>query len=448
MLKQPDKLYRVLIIGAGPAGTGPIVCAAQQGRLGQLLDSPILIIDRAERMGSGTIGQYAINSDTLGGTFLECLEGQAAAILGHVGESEPAQQIRAGRSGAVPLATVGNYMGLLGAALQQVIDRHPYSQFLPTTEARQVRRMADGTFESDLVVHHTNQSIELTVRSEAVVYAMGGSQNRARALEAEIVPGLNLWPYDQRIMLTNTLLSSVGTAEIQQRLAGVDDPRVVIIGGSHSALSSAWVLLNRLPNVHFREASITILHREKLKIFYPTREAALAEGYSDFTDDDFCPLTKRLYRLGGFRLDSRDLLMRIRGMVPGHEERRVALQKLDPAADDPQAIRQLLDRADLIVPAFGYRPNTIPIHAEDGQPIELLGNQPGALPLVDTECRLLDHAGQPIPGMYAIGLASGFKLSGSLGGEPSFRGQTNGLWLYQNGVGELILNRLIEAVPA
>jgi hypothetical protein len=30
-----------------------------------------------------------------------------------------------------------------------------------------------------------------------------------------------------------------------------------------------------------------------------------------------------------------------------------------------------------------------------------------------------------------------------LGGEPSFRGQANGLWLYQHGIGEIILNQLL-----
>jgi hypothetical protein len=65
------------------------------------------------------------------------------------------------------------------------------------------------------------------------------------------------------------------------------------------------------------------------------------------------------------------------------------------------------------------------------------------LPLVDDACRVLDSANQPIPKLYGIGLASGYIIKGGLGGEPSFVGQTNGLWLYQNGIGEIILNQIL-----
>jgi hypothetical protein len=447
-LKRQGGAYRALILGAGPAGTGPLVCALQQGRLGQLLDSPIAIVERGPHMGRGTIGQYSINSDTLGGTFLECLQGHGAGLLAGITDADVTRRIMEGRGGAVPLAAVGEFMGLLGDALQGEIDRHPLSKFLPHTEARQVRRSASGGFETDLMEHQPGRAAApITIRSEAVVFAMGGSQSRARALGAELAPGVTLLPYDERVMLTNEVLSTAGVAQIQARLAGRAAPRVLIIGGSHSALSSAWTMLNSVPGIEFGEGDITILHRERFRIFYPSREAALAEGYTDFTDEDFCPVTKRLYRLAGFRLDSRDLVMRVLGMQPGRDERRVRLIRLTPSQDDPRAIEALLDQADLIIPAFGYRPNTVPILDPGGRVLDLLGEQEGAPPLVDTECRLLDGRGDPIPGMYGIGLASGFKLTGRLGGEPSFTGQTNGLWLYQNGVGELILNELIEAVP-
>jgi predicted oxidoreductase len=74
-----------------------------------------------------------------------------------------------------------------------------------------------------------------------------------------------------------------------------------------------------------------------------------------------------------------------------------------------------------------------------GQRIALLGDGPGTPALVDHRCRVLDAAGSPVPGLLGIGLASGFVVGGPLGGEPGFRGQTNGLWLYQNGIGERVL---------
>jgi hypothetical protein len=106
-------------------------------------------------------------------------------------------------------------------------------------------------------------------------------------------------------------------------------------------------------------------------------------------------------------------------------------------------MEQVLDAAHMIIPAFGYRPRTLPIFGPRAEPIRLFCEK-GRHPLVDDTCRVLDEMGQPIPGYFGIGLASGFVPSGPLGGEPSFSGQTNGLWLYQNGVGGIILNGVLD----
>lgn len=444
MKKNVPQVYQTVVLGSGPAGIGPLICALQQGRLTELLDRGIAFLDRGNAMGRGTIGQYIINSDTLGGTLLECLQGPGEEAFATVLGAAPTQLIEQRRAGAVPLPVVGEYMALLGRSIRVIVDQHPVSQFYTHTEARAVRRLSDGLLEVETLVYHDSGRIELQLfLSRSVVFAMGASQNRAQTLAEELVPGINLKPYEQKVMLTGSVLTAAGVEAIEQRLAEKSAKKVLIIGGSHSAFSSAWTLLNKTQGLNFSDGDITILHRNPLKLFYPSREAALSEGYTDFTDDDFCPVTQRLYRLAGFRLDSRELLMRIWGMRPESPEQRVRLQRLDPQHDDPQAIRALLEEAELIIPAFGYRPNVVPIYEADGAPVALLAQQRGALPLVDTAGCVLDTEGQPIPNIYGIGLASGFKLTGKLGGEPSFKGQTNGLWLYQNGVGEIILNHML-----
>jgi hypothetical protein len=45
---------------------------------------------------------------------------------------------------------------------------------------------------------------------------------------------------------------------------------------------------------------------------------------------------------------------------------------------------------------------------------------------------------EPIPGLFGIGLAAGFISPEAVGGEPSFSGQTNGLWQWQNDIGAII----------
>jgi hypothetical protein len=66
-------------------------------------------------------------------------------------------------------------------------------------------------------------------------------------------------------------------------------------------------------------------------------------------------------------------------------------------------------------------------------------------PLVDGQCRVMDASGKPLPDLFAIGLAAGFVPHGKLGGEPSFRGQANGLWLWQSDVGGLIVDALLSS---
>jgi len=419
----------------------------QRGELDKLLDTGICIVDRSATMGHGSIGQYIINSDTYCDTFLECLQRADDPVVQTIAASAAKKQMDSYRGGAVPLRVVGAFMGEVGSALRQAVDAHPTSQFIPQVQARSIRRLPDGRFEVELLdLSEASKDSTFTIRADHVVMAMGASQSVEQTLRSPIVPGLTLAErFAHKAILTNTVLAGTGPTEIEQRLQSKTRPKVVIIGASHSSTSSAWVLLNKV-NIPFGEGDITILHREPFRIFYPSREAALAEGYTDFTDDDFCPITNRLYRLAGLRFDSRQLLRQIWGIGDALPERRVRLIPLDRTGQHNSVdVEALLEEADLIIPAFGYRPNTLPLLDVDGDPIELLAAGEGAPPLVDTACRVLDSSGMPVPNLFGIGLASGFKLTGKLGGEPSFRGQTNGLWLYQNGVGEIILDRMLDS---
>jgi hypothetical protein len=444
--KSGSNQFDTLILGAGPAGIGPIVNAMQRGLLGTLLDSGICLVDRSVHIGRGAIGQYIINSDTYCNTFFECLEHDQNPVVERVRQSPAHQALEPYRGGPAPLQQVGDLMAALGDSLRIAIDEHPVSQFIPQAAAQDIHMLPDGRFRVRFMSEAPptdGEPFEIIARN--LVTALGASQSRERTLDSEIIPGLKLADhYADKCLLTGVALAEGGPAEIERRLSQGDNRKVVIIGASHSTTSSVWVLLNKT-RLAFSPADITILHREPFRIFYPTREAALAEGYTDFTDADFCPLTGRLYRLAGLRFDSRDLMKSIMGVGGAPPEPRVRLVPLDRTGKHNAVdIQALLDEAALIIPAFGYRPNTLLLTAPDGERINLMGDGTGAPPLVDNACRVLDTAGQPIPNYYGIGLASGFMLTGKLGGEPSFKGQTNGLWLYQNGVGELILDPILQ----
>jgi hypothetical protein len=199
-----------------------------------------------------------------------------------------------------------------------------------------------------------------------------------------------------------------------------------------------------MPQVRFRESGITLFHRRPLRVYYVTQEEALADGYTEFGPDDICPLTQRVYRLAGMRLDSRELLMQLRGIAGRPPEPRMTLHQL--ADPDPAAVAKI-DSADLVIAALGYRPNALPVFDHAGNPIPLFAHNGPQHPMVDRQCRVMDSDGLPVPHLFGIGLAAGFVPSGNLGGEPSFRGQANGLWLWQNDVGSIIVNAVLDSLP-
>jgi hypothetical protein len=106
----------------------------------------------------------------------------------------------------------------------------------------------------------------------------------------------------------------------------------------------------------------------------------------------------------------------------------------------------VLAEADLVVACLGYRPLALPLFDEHGEKL-MLASDTARRGLVDGGCRVLDEHGVSVPGVYGIGLAAGFVPHGRLGGEPSFSGQANGLWLWQNDVGALIAEALLANDP-
>ncbi len=156
-------------------------------------------------------------------------------------------------------------------------------------------------------------------------------------------------------------------------------------------------------------------------------------------------MSGQVYRLAGFRLDSRELLLSVRGTAGRGPERRVAFLRVLP--EDPEGVDRALASADLVVAAMGYAPRLLTVLDPQGAEVPLAGSERGRA-AVDDRCRVLDREGRPVPGLHGLGLGMGFVPTGRFGGEPSFRGQANGLWLWQNDVGSMVADALVgEGAP-
>ncbi|MGA1799294.1 DegT/DnrJ/EryC1/StrS family aminotransferase [Sphingomonas sp. 4RDLI-65] len=429
----------VIVIGGGPAGTAMLTAATKRGLLPDLAASGLMMIERGGAIGGGRLGRYAITSDSTAQTFLtsvrDNIHPELARLVDH-----PTGRAVAAHEGAlgVPLVEVGPLLRATGDRLADIVRGHG-GTVLTGHEALGAKRVGDGLWSVQLRRLSDGHVFDQLARN--VVVATGGHQPLDR-LAAQRVAGASLAELaNGRLLQSDDVLTVGGFEKVADLLTGKRNPRIAVIGGSTSALTTIALLLRSQPALPLGAGAITLLHRRPLRPFYPSIDAAHAEGFTDFGPDDICPVSGFVYRLAGFRLEARDLVLRMLGIDGRAPDPRVALHRI--SGDDDAAARAYVEDADLVIAALGYRPIAMPIADRDGTPIALAAQAGKAM--VDRHCRIVDGEGAPIAGLYGLGLAAGFVPWGALGGEPSFSGQANGLWLWQNDVGLMIVNQVMAS---
>ncbi len=440
MRSNDARVYNLAIVGGGPAGIASLLSAHRDGTLTDLLKLGVVLIERSHRIGGGLLGDYAINSDSSGRTFVDCLRGCGEETrLTELAEHPVTRQLEQAGESAVPLRQAARFLHLVGDALRSMILEQPACDVLLGTLAVSARRTPLGWRITlrDLV---SGASRRIVARN--LIIATGAHQPLDR-LQAETFDGFCLRAplREGRVLQSGDVLKTGGLERVKQMFAGNPSPRVAVVGGSTSAAAVVHALLNRLHGVAFAEQGVALLHRRPLRIYYPDAAAAAAEDYLEWGENDICPVSGKVFRFAGFRLDSRELIMQARGLGGRPPEPRLHLHQIGM---DPAAAQALIDRADLVVLALGYRPLALPLYGRDGARLRLLAETSPQMPMVDGQCRVLDGNGDAVENVFGIGLAAGFVPSGPLGGEPSFRGQANGLWLWQHDVGALIVNAVLS----
>ncbi|GAA0677005.1 dTDP-4-amino-4,6-dideoxygalactose transaminase [Sphingomonas insulae] len=440
------EMMGTVVIGGGPAGTAMLTSASKQNKLVPLVEAGLAIVERRPRMGAGELGHYAIRSDTTAETFLSAVRNNPHPELAAL-EHHPAGQLmqRYVAELGAPLTDTAPLLSVTADRLADIVAAHG-GEVLTGHDAIGARRTADGGWMTTV---RDAAGATRTLVSRNVVVATGGYQTDEQ-VAAKRVAGVPLGTLaGKRLMRSDALLRLGGVEQVRERLHGHASPRVAIIGASTSAIAAAVLLLKSQPGFAFGAGAVTILHRQPLKPFYPTIAAAHADGFHDFDENDICPVSGFVLRLAGLRLESRELVVRMLSLGGRTPDPRVALHRI--AGDGDAAARRIVAGADLVVGALGYRPRAMPLFDVDGAPLALAHHE--GRPMVDRHCRILDAADRPVPGAYGIGLSAGFVPWGRMGGEASFRGQANGLWLWQNDVGQMIVDQLLglgqpDAMPA
>src|SRR5579883_2052088 len=327
-------MLETLILGGGPGGTGPLVWAAQIGALQAWLNAGVAVVDYKPTIG-GTIGRYIINSDTLGGAYLEFLDSRPSrdAFQPLVFDSAT-QEIERMRRGFPPLSTVGQYFRQFGAILARILADSDGGEFIPHAAVQSLSYRPDGALTVEISEGGGGTA---RITAKTAIMALGGRHDWAPHWTAEILPDVRLADYPAaKIMSSDRLFTAEGRQRAAAIIGAAPTPRVVILGGSHSGFSAAWVMTALMPEVAFGAGDIVIFMRREPPIFYENRDAAAADGYP-VSSDNICPRTLRVHRLGGLRGDGRELwrrLTRRRGTV---REERVAMMPLREPTLSPRA---------------------------------------------------------------------------------------------------------------
>ncbi len=440
----PMLRVNTLVVGGGPAGLAPLVAASRAGTLERILAGGVVVAERGETIGAGRLGSYAIGTDSTAETIVSSVMENNFPPLARLRDHPATLAVAVHGKGPVPLSLVGAFMAVLGEAMLGVLRAAPAGGVLLGHEAVHTRRGEDGLWRT--LLRRRTDGARRVVLSPLVLLATGGHQPLAR-LEQQWAGAAPLLPrHGGRLLQSDEVLTAPGLERLGERLEVRAHPRVVIVGSSSSAMASAGALLRSRFGGRFGPAGITLLHRRPLRVFYHSAAAALADGYDEFGPEDICPISGFVFRFAGFRLESRELLMAARGIGGRTPEPRLRLCRLGMGHDaEAQA---LLAEADVVVAALGYRPRALAVLGSSGEPLRLQAEGNQGKPLVDAACRVLDAAGRPLPGLLGIGLAAGCAIDGTVGGEPSFAGQTNGLWQWQNQVGDIIAQAVLRQAEA
>ncbi len=428
-------------MGAGPAGLAPLFAAASGGRLPELLKVGVTILERSQIVGAGDLGRYAITSDSSAKALLDVVvrsrEPQLSALRSH----PLTLAVAAHGKGSVPLALVAKFLHLAGSAICKAVIASERGVLLKGATVRWTQQTRSGRWRTCFA---DAQGGLHTVESANVILATGACQPISR-LTSERVAGVPLLPtFKGKLMQSGEVLTSAGLAAVSERLREKHNPTVSIVGGSTSAAAVAHALLTRLPTVSFGEGGVTMLHRRPIRIFYDTASEAIADGYHDFSSDDVCAVTGRVYRLSGFRLQSRELMMSALRVGGRSAEPRLRLLQLSPERNE--AVQAQMRSSDLIVAALGYRPRLLPVFDAAMAPVPLLSPTADRWASVGNDCRVVCADTQALPGLFALGLAVGPGADRQLGGELGYAGQVNSLWLWQHTLGLRIVDQIVGCV--
>jgi hypothetical protein len=433
--------FGVVFCGGGPAAIGPIVHAASEGRLADLLDRGVCIIERDERIGPGSIGHYPITANTLGATLLRALETDAArATLGPIWRDPATLGLQRRRRAFPRLPLVGAHLASLGSLVSQMLAAHERCAVMTGQRVEAIQLLPDGgvavrAARADGATHETTAAV--------AVLATGG-RPRANFEQLVLAGGLALERHAGKTCHAATLIDDRDQLPPRLTAAVRETGALVVVGGSHSAWSAAWLALREpdLRGTDGRPPAITVLHRSPVRLWFA--DAAMARGAAyDFDDSaDVCAGTGMVHRHAGLRADARALATATLASA-GRKPPPVRAVHL---THDRDAAARALDQAGAIAVAIGYDAAVPSVTLPDGSPLPLARDATGVV--VTPRAQVVTADGRALPQLLAYGLGAGLPPTGDLAGEPSYSGRVDAVRVYEAEAGRLVVETVLAARPS
>ncbi|MFD4156932.1 FAD/NAD(P)-binding protein [Streptomyces hydrogenans] len=435
--EAPAERFGAAFCGGGPAVIGPVIAAARRGQLQEFLDSGILLVE-PDLVGPGGIAHYRIPANSLGGAFLEFLDALDAfdgdAFL-PLRDAEETHELRRHADEYPPLSVVAAFLRRVGDRVVALLAGHPRCRVVTRASVHRVTLREGG--DGAVVTALAEDGSSLEFLADRVVLAMGGTPLPGYATQ-ELTPGLSLGAYADKVCHSESLVDRRKDMPARLVDAVARDGRVVIVGGAHSAWSVAGLLLRSPELVGRTEApEITVLHRTPVQLFYLSTAEAEADGYPFDPVTDVCADSGRVNRFGGLRGPARLLAQAALGMTG--ETVPVRLIRIGEETADREAA-SALDAAAAVVVATGYQARLPELLAEGGG--GLTARVEGTGTVVTEDALLVLADGSTDERLLAYGLGAGLRISGATGGEPGYTRRADGVWLYQNGIGDIVLDHL------
>ena len=395
--------YDLVLCGAGPANTSLLPDIIRIGNI------RCLILEKSNILGSGAFKDYKITANSLGGVFLEKFNECNHDLSIYMRKTDAWKELSDNRDKAVNLSLVGKYLEDIYGYIKKNESIDDRISISTNSEVKKIIKKENGEFD---ITYQKNDET-FTISSKKVAFNIGGkSKERHNSLgkikvnSDDVIKGV----YDKNIKDKSI-------------------KNISIVGSSHSAVSC---LIRIIEQLNFK-GPIKILTNKKFRFYYSSPSDAEKDNYL-FQKDDICSLSQRVNRYSGLRYDSHIFAKKI---YDGIYE-NIEIFNTKEASDD--SVFNILNNSDLVINCTGYESKLINMKDQNDKEIELCMDRFGVV--TNSNLNPILKSGDTLQNFYTFGLGSGIKTGGECGGEKSFEGKIDGVWVYQHVVPKLIFEEL------